>query len=421
MSNAKIKINILGTFVVQPLVESLEYWSKHFQHDCTFASVEYGQHFQHLLQSKSGASDADFHILFFAVRDLLPESQLTDQSDGTIHPNIETFVDAVNLGVSGGDGNWIIVRCPDPRRGIPEHNQQYDSQAGHIAETLNHNSRVLQVDASDLGATYDVDGCFDEISDKHGHIPYTEAYYSAIAAAVYRSIRGYLGNTYKLIVTDCDGTLWEGVCGEVGVEGISLNPEHFWLQQFLKNKKEEGMLLAICSHNDFEDVEKVFNHRKDFVLAFDDFTKTRINWHPKKHSVRQLADELGIAEESVIFLDNDPVQRDQIRTSLPQTLVPELPSDSNRWPKYLGHVWAFDVPANTAESNRRHTLYRNHAAREEVRANAESYSQFLKKLQLNISVDQATEVDVPRIFELVNRVTQFNINAVEYTESEIRG
>ena len=420
MPDAKTKIDILGTFVVQPLVDTLENWAEHFQHDCSFTSLEYGQLFQHLLQSKSGTSEADFHILVFAVRDLLPESQLTDQSDGTIHPNIKEFIDAVRSGVSGSAGNWFVVRCPDPNHGSPGHRQQYDSQADHITNAFNHNSRVLQIDASDLSAMYDVDVCFDEISDKHGHIPYTESYYSAIGAAVYRYIRGYLGSTYKLIVTDCDGTLWEGVCGEIGAEEISLDPEHIWLQQFLKNKKEAGMLLAICSHNDSEDVEKVFSQRKDFVLTYDDFTKTRIDWHPKKHSVRQIAEELGIALSSVIFLDNDPVQRDQLRTSLPQTLVPELPADSSQWPNYLGHVWAFDVPTNTAESNRRHSYYRNHAAREEVRANSESYSQFLKKLQLNISINQATEVDVPRIFELVNRVTQFNINATRYSESEIR-
>lgn len=414
-----VQVEILGTFVVEPLQQSLQYWSDHFHHNCTFLNGEYGQLFQRLLQQDTDHRNADIHALAFAVRDLVPDGQLSDLSGGSIHSNIKEFIDAVKASISGDAGSWMIVRCPDPVAGKSGLIQKYDIQAAHIAKAFNQDARINFIDASDLGSDYKVDGIFDEVSDKHGHIPYTEAYYQALGAVIYRLIRARLGTAYKLIVTDCDGTLWEGVCGETGADKLSLLPEQLWLQQFLKNKKDKGMLLAICSQNNTDDVEAVFSCRGDFALSLDDFTKTKINWSPKADNIQQLAMALNVGLESIIFLDNDPIQRNHVRMNLPQVLVPELPENIDRWPLYLRHVWAFDSLQATGESKRRHLLYRDHALREDVRSNARSFTQFLKNLGLNIKIKEAAETEMPRIFELVNRVTQFNINGAQLTESEI--
>ena len=126
-----------------------------------------------------------------------------------------------------------------------------------------------------------------------------------------------------------------------------------------------------------------------------------------------------MALPSVIFLDNDPVHRNTVRAALPQVMVPELPMESTEWPRYLKHVWSLDTYWITEDAEKRASRYQEHVARERVRANTASFSQFLQELGLQVSIEPATEQHLPRLFELLNRVTQFNFNGHRLTESQI--
>ena len=418
-SSTHARVEVLATFVADPVLAILRYWFHEFRYEPEFLPSSYGQMFQRLFGQAEPFQAGDIHVVLFAVRDLSPEGERPNLSQQP-HANVVEFVKALTSGVATRGGTWIVVRCLDPTANVSEEVlEAFERQAAYISIQTTKLAGALYLDTSDMGAMYGIDSCFDNLADEHAHIPYTDAYYTAIGTSVFRAIRSRLGQVYKLIVTDCDGTLWGGICGEVEPHELSILPHCGWLHEYLQSKKSAGMLLAICSQNNADDVHAVFAQREDLGLALTDFTANRINWKDKADNIQDLAQELNIALESVIFLDNDPVQRNKVRATLPQVLVPELPAEPIEWPSYLEHVWAFDTFWVTEEASRRTSLYREHAARENARSSSSSLSQFLKELGLQVSIEPATEKDIPRLFELLNRVTQFNANGNRIKESDI--
>ncbi len=418
-SSIHSKLEVLATFVADPVLENLRFWFHEFHYETEFLPTSYGQIFVRLLERTELFQAGDIHVVLFALRDLIPEGERANLTQQT-HPNVIEFVKALSSGVSTRGGTWIVVRCLDPTgENTEEVLKGFNQQAEYIEAHAKELAQTLYLDATNLGSQYNIESFFDALTDQHGHIPYTDVYYTAIATSIFRAIRSRLGQVYKLIVTDCDGTLWDGICGEMEPHELSILPHFRWLHDLLQRKKSSGMLLAICSQNNIHEVQEVFAQRNDFGLALTDFSANKINWNNKAANIQDLAQELNISPESVIFLDNDPVQRNQVRTSLPQVLVPELPAEPQEWPSYLEHVWAFDTFWVTEEASKRTSLYQDHAARENVRLSSSSLSQFLKDLGLQISIAPANEKDIPRLFELLNRVTQFNSNGIRMMESDI--
>lgn len=418
-SSTHARVEVLATFVADPILAILRYWFHEFRYEPEFLPTSYGQLFPRLFAQGEPLHAGDIHVVLFSVRDLIPEKDRLALAQQT-HANVVEFVKALTAGVKASAGTWIVVRCPDPPVNAAENAWgEFDQQAEYIAAQARELAQTTYLDATNLGTVYEIESCFDDLADQHAHLPYTDAYYAAIGTSIFRAIRSRLGQVYKLIVTDCDGTLWDGICGEVEPHELSILPHCGWLHEFLQSKKSAGMLLAICSQNNVDDVHAVFAQREDLGLALTDFTANRINWKDKADNIQDLAQELNIALESVIFLDNDPVQRNKVRATLPQVLVPELPAEPIEWPPYLEHVWAFDTFWVTEEASRRTSLYREHAARENARSSSSSLSQFLKELGLQVSIEPATAKDIPRLFELLNRVTQFNANGNRIKESDI--
>jgi FkbH-like protein len=418
-SSTRARVEVLATFVADPVLTILRYWFHEFRYEPEFLPTSYGQMFPRLFGQAEPFQAGDIHVVLFAVRDLIPEGERPNLAQQT-HTNVVEFIKALTCGVATRGGTWIVVRCLDPTTNVSEEAlEAFERQAAYISIQTTKLAGALYLDTSDIGTMYGIDSCFDNLADEHAHIPYTDAYYTAIGTSVFRAIRSRLGQVYKLIVTDCDGTLWDGICGEMEPHELSILPHYEWLHKLLQSKKSAGMLLAICSQNNADDVQAVFAQREDLGLALTDFTANKINWKNKADNIQDLAQELNIALENVIFLDNDPVQRNKVRAQLPQVLVPELPAEPIEWPSYLEHVWAFDTFWVTEEASRRTSLYREHAARENARSSSSSLSQFLKELGLQVSIEPATKKDIPRLFELLNRVTQFNTNGIRIKESDI--
>jgi len=413
------RVEVLATFVADPVLAILRYWFHEFRYESEFLPTSYGQIFPRLFGQAEPFQAGDIHVVLFAIRDLIPEGDRPNLAQQT-HANVVEFVKALNSGVATRGGTWIVVRCLDPTGNTTENDLRgLNQQAEYIATHAIELPQTTYVDATNLGGVYGIESFFDDLADQHAHIPYTDAYYTAIGTSVFRAIRSRLGQVYKLIVTDCDGTLWDGICGEMEPRELSILPHYRWLHTLLQSKKSAGMLLAICSQNSANDVQAVFAQREDLGLVLTDFTANKINWKDKAANIQDLAQELHIALESVIFLDNDPVQRNKVRATLPQVLVPELPAEPIEWPSYLEHMWAFDTFWVTEEASRRTSLYQEHANRENIRSSSSSLSQFLKELGLQVSIKPATEKDIPRLFELLNRVTQFNANGIRIKESDI--
>lgn len=247
-----------------------------------------------------------------------------------------------------------------------------------------------------------------------------------VAWSAARLIRAILGKTKKVLVLDLDNTLWGGVIGDDGVNGIALGHETptgeaftEW-QQYVKHLKERGVLLAVCSKNEEETAKEGFSH-PDSVLHLEDFVAFHANWEPKNINIRQIAHELNLGLDSFVFIDDNPAERAIVRESVPEVSVPEVdPQDISSYIRAIEGNGYFDTASLSADDFRRSQTYHENRQREELAASVTNYDDFLRSLQMEADVGVFRDVYFDRIAQLTNKTNQFNLTTRRCTLADIR-
>ncbi|RDC68019.1 HAD-IIIC family phosphatase [Rhodovulum sp. 12E13] len=259
------------------------------------------------------------------------------------------------------------------------------------------------------------DPCLDVASliDIHGYragrIPYRPAFFDRVAYEAARLIHLHDRRPHKVIAVDCDDTLWEGILGEAGPDGIRMGRRHIALQRFLRNQRERGVLIALASKNDEGLVRTVLRERPEMVLREEDLVATKVNWQPKAHNLQDLARELDLSLSSFVFIDDNPAECAEMRHLVPEVTTLELPQDVDL-ERFLAHYWPLDIGQQTAEDAARTSRYREEVARAGHRARAASLVDYIDDLELKLAVAPVDEKSAPRAEQMTRRVTQFNLN-----------
>jgi len=287
------------------------------------------------------------------------------------------------------------------------------SEAARIAN-------VHTISSAALLQRYPVNDYYDPHSHHAGHIPYTPECYAAIATALVRTLFNLRGNPFKVIVLDCDNTLWKGVCGEDGPRGIELTAPYRALQEFMIGQLNAGMLLCLCSKNNEKDALDVFHQRTDMRLKREHLVSWRINWNGKSGNIKSLANELNLGLDSFIFIDDNPVDCADVRINCPGVLALQLPRNAESFPAFLNHIWAFDHTGSTQEDQNRTRMYRENTERQQFRERSFSLMDFVKGLQLSVEIAEATEDQLGRVSQLTFRTNQFNFTTIRRPENEIK-
>jgi len=237
-------------------------------------------------------------------------------------------------------------------------------------------------------------------------------------------LRARWGVARKVLVTDLDNTLWGGIVGEDGVEGVRVGPgsptgeAHAAFQEYLLTLKERGVLLAVCSKNNPADAAEVFARRK-MPLAREDFAAWRVNWEDKAENLRVLARQLNVGLDSFVFVDDNPVERARVREALPEVAVPELPADAAKFAAQLKHRRFFETLAVSAEDQQRHELYRTNQQRAELAAGAATVEDFLRGLDMVAEQEPVSEKNVARVEQLLARTNQWNLTTRRHGMGEL--
>lgn len=238
--------------------------------------------------------------------------------------------------------------------------------------------------------------------------------YPALARTIARAIGALLVPRHKVLVTDLDGTLWGGILGEDGVEGISagkgrLGRTHGKYQAFLKQLRGSGILLAIASKNDEPHAREAFEARSgEMAIGWDDFTTARINWKPKSESLREIADELGLGLESFVFVDDSPVECEEVRQSLPMVTVIPVPPAVTSLPEQILASRSFDTLVVSREDHGRAEQYRVERARKSA-AQGTDIEAFLASLELKVGLSPFDRDSADRILQLLLKTNQFHL------------
>lgn len=228
----------------------------------------------------------------------------------------------------------------------------------------------------------------------------------------------------KCLVLDLDNTLWGGVVGEDGKDGIALSlqaPGNSFIafQQAILDYYDRGVILAINSRNNPEDAWEVIRSHPNMILKEQHFAAYRINWQDKAENLRELAQELNIGLDAMVFLDDDPTNRALVRAVLPEVAVPELPSDPKEYTRFLHALDYFDAAVITDEDKMRGNLYVTERLRREEEKRHETKEEFLHSLGLALHIFVDDDSCVPRLSQLTEKTNQFNTVKHPTSEEEL--
>jgi FkbH-like protein len=232
------------------------------------------------------------------------------------------------------------------------------------------------------------------------------------------------GRVAKVLVTDLDNTLWGGVIGEDGLDGIKVGAEYPGaayqaLQRAMLDLSRRGVLLAICSKNNASDALEVLLKHPGMLLHPEHFAALRINWDDKATNLRQIAAELNIGVDALAFFDDNPVERERVRQELPEVFVIEVPPDPMDYARALREFPAFERLVLTEEDRERSRMYAEQRQRTELQQVAGTLEEYYRSLQMVITVQPLAHNNLERIAQLTQKTNQFNLTTRRYSEQQL--
>jgi len=415
-----------STFVAEPVEPTLRFIGNQLPDHPHIRFAAYNQVIQNITNPNSSfySGKGLFNVLFIRWQDSY-RYQAKDLDFESKSASMQQFKDFLLSGLvnntHSGTGHNMIVICPEnPEREEP---RMKELTAGistafmHEVQDKLKNTTVLH--AGELEPRYAVAEIHDAISDDLSGIPYTDLMYTSLGINLMKYY--YLQKSDikpKLIIVDCDNTLWSGVLGEDGEAGIKLKHEHLMFQQQLKELKSKGVLLAICSKNNEHEVLDFFRN-KEMPLSLEDFVTCKINWERKSENIRAIAEELNLSADSFVFIDDSYVECAEVRENCPEVLVLEVPESASEHAAFISNLWCFGNAHVTLEDAGRTQMYKENALRSRETKGIKSYTKFMEQLKVVIDIHELTPDKVERVAQLSQRTNQFNTNKNVFSGDEI--
>ncbi len=255
-------------------------------------------------------------------------------------------------------------------------------------------------------------------------MPISASHITHMAQEWLRFLLPLAGHTAKAVIVDLDNTLWGGVIGEDGMQGIRLGQEYPGaayqaLQRALLDLHRKGILLAVCSKNNLEDAMEVLGKHPDMLLKPEHFAAMRINWSDKIQNLREIGVELNIGIDAIAFLDDNPVERAQVRAHLPEVTVIELSGDPAKYADAVRDSPVFERLMLSEEDRQRVSFYASARARAKAEQSFASKEDFFRSLEQEAEVDTVGPATLARVAQLTQKTNQFNLTTRRYSEQQI--
>lgn len=418
----RLKVVVSATFTIDYLLPSLNYLLGLTKISADIELAPYHQVFQQLLDpfSAFGQNSHGINICIVRLEDFFrdqPDASFTQQHIEKIASELMGALKQFNVRVKGA---LILAILPCSAKVAVHLKAAINNVSNALKHDLEKLNGVISLSTQDLTSVlFDIDSDYDAVSDELAHVPFNESAYAALALVIARKIHLLKTPARKVLVLDCDNTIWRGVVGEDGVEGVVLSDAFLSIQQFAITAQSKGALVCLASKNAQKDVMDVFEQRDDMLLKMQHIVAHRINWAPKHANLQSLASELNLGLDSFVFLDDNPVECGQMRQALPSVVTLQVPEDE-LVSAFLEHIWLFDKLAITEEDTKRTQMYRENTARQELETNVTDINEFLASLGMLIDIQQPDENDFSRVSQLTQRTNQFNFTTIRRSESDIR-
>lgn len=427
----KFRIAIAATFTAEPVADSIEFWMQELGISAELEFAPYNQVFQQLLDEASVLSQNQngLNVLLIRPEDWLryheaeAEVGLSEDLQSQLQINADEFIRVIKATKEKTSTSYLMCMCPASLSSSPFPSPAIDiidQIEERVVTKLEEVNGVYVITSSELFSYYPVENYYDPYTDETGRIPFTSLLYTALGTMIARRIHAIQRAPCKVIVLDCDDTLWKGVCSEDGVSGIEIDESRRKLQDFMVKQHDAGMLLCLCSKNNENDVFNVFDRRDDMPLKRECFVSWRINWQPKSENIKSLADELQLGLDSFILVDDNPIECAEVQSNCPEVLTLCLPANIGDTPLFLNHIWAFDSVASTEEDKLRTLLYQQNIKRQTFEKESFSFEEFINGLDLEIQIDKVAPNQIERVSQLTYRTNQFNSTTIRRSVQEIQ-
>jgi FkbH-like protein len=234
------------------------------------------------------------------------------------------------------------------------------------------------------------------------------------------------GRSFKCLVMDLDNTMWGGVIGDDGMEGIALGQgsalgeAYVAFQDYARELTRRGVILAVCSKNDEANAVEPFEKHPEMVLRRGDISSFVANWSDKAGNIRAIAEELNIGIDSLVFIDDNPFERNLVRQELPMVAVPEVSDDPTYFPRALADAGYFEGLSVTDEDRERTAQYHGNKARDALKASATDLESYLRGMEMQLVWKNFDRVGMQRIVQLINKSNQFNLTTKRYTDEDVQ-
>ncbi len=277
-------------------------------------------------------------------------------------------------------------------------------------------------DVAYIASACGLDNWHDERLWTHGKYLCAPKNFPLLTSSVTDLIKTTFGKIVKCLVLDLDNTLWGGVIGDDGLDGIEigeLGPGEAFaqFQRYLLRLKERGIILAVCSKNDEEVARQPFREHPNMVLRESDFAVFIANWNAKSGNIQEIAKVLKLGLDSLAFIDDSPFERNEIRHALPELIVPEMPEDVSHYTSFLESENLFETTSFSDDDRHRAQMYREEAQRSTLELKSADITEYLRSLDMTMVCKPFDSLHLPRVAQLIQRSNQFNLRTQRFSEA----
>ncbi len=438
-----IKIAIISNTTVKGFCETLAVICDENGINAEIYETPYGQYYRELMDQNSDLHRLNPNVIFFMMdcQTMLGEHfynpygagssslvEKVDQVKAELHQLIEVATNRFDCKIVF---NNFMIPTYSPM-GIIE-----SKQAVGFFESISHVNYFLNEMAKQLPQVFIFD--FNNFASFYGKQNFTDKkmYYLAnltinftyiplLCQQYLAYIKTFLSMSKKCLVLDLDNTLWGGVVGEDGVNNIRLGLHYegkvfYEFQKYIFALRERGVILAINSKNNVEDVKEVFEKHPYMVLKESHFASIKINWNDKVSNMKEIAKELNIGLDSMVFMDDDQTNCEAMKTLLPEVRTVLLPRDTSLYVSVLQSLNEFNILEMTEEDIKRNEMYTEQKQREQLKVSIGDYEAYLKSLNTQLTFYPCEKENIQRIAQLTQKTNQFNLTTKRYFVEALEG
>ncbi len=431
------RIGILSNSTVDFIVPSLIASSARHGLALECTSADYDQVIQEALSPASVVNAAKLDAVLVAVdyRGLPLHSKIgsVEESDATV-ARVLAYYEAIRNGLKANGKTVCILQtvAAPAERLFGSLDRVLPGTTRYVIDRINAGLAESILGSGDL--LLDVAGIAETVGLEYWHsptewnlakIPFSSTFLPLYAEHGARLLAALRGKSRRVLVLDLDNTVWGGVIGDDGLEGIQCaqgdptGEAHLSVQRLALELRGRGIALAVSSKNNDDVARLPFRQHPEMLLKEDHIAVFQANWNDKATNIKAIAKELSLGLDSFVFLDDNPVERNLVRQMLPEVAVPELPSDPALYARTLAAAGYFDTVVFSQEDSKRAAYYQDNAKRVELQRQAGDLDAYLATLQMTITFQPFDETGRARITQLINKSNQFNLTTKRYTEADV--